>query len=720
MSAITRRELIAGSAGLVVGFALGGCARAPGGATPPGPNRSFEPNAFVRVAPDGAVTLICGKSEMGQGVWTALAMLLAEELDADFARVAVEAAPADAAYNHPLLGVQVTAMSSSVATSYEQIRLAGATARAMLVAAAAERWGVAAATLRTEAHAVVNARAERLAYGELADSASRLAVPAGVAPKDPKDFRLVGQPTRRVEGRDKTRGRATFGLDVRRPNQRYALVARPPLFGAALKSVDEKKARAVPGVVKVKRVPGGVAVIATNSWAARKGRDALAIEWDLAGIPRLETAPQGEAYARLAQTPGALAAARGDAEAELRGAARRVEALYEVPYLAHAPMEPLNCTVEIRDGAADVWTGTQLQTIDRIAAARVLGLPLEKVRLHTTLLGGGFGRRASPHADFVAEACAVAKDEDAPVQTLWSREDDIRGGYYRPRATHAIAAALGADGGLAAWRSRVVAQSIYAGTPFEAIVRDGVDPSIVEGVAQLPYAVADFRVEAHLAPPDAPVLWWRSVGHSHNAFAVECFVDELAKAAGADPVVFRRALLASAPRERAALDLVAERARWSEPAPAGRARGVALHACFGSVVAMVAEASVDDEGHPRVERVVCAVDCGRVINPAHVAAQVESGIAFGLSAALYGAITFARGEVQQLNFGDYAILRGSRMPIVDVHLVPSDAAPSGVGEIAVPPIAPAVCNALYALTGRRIRKLPIRAADLRPTGAVKA
>jgi isoquinoline 1-oxidoreductase beta subunit len=710
---LSRRRFLATSAlaggGLVLGVYVPALARQPG----PARGATFAPNAFVRIGADDTVTVLVNHSEMGQGSYTSLPMLVAEELDADWKTVRAVAAPVAPEYNHSQYGIQMVGGSTSVRSEWERLRHAGAAARAMLVAAAAEMWGVAAPSCRTEAGHVISG-ARRASYGALAERASRLTPPAEVALKDPKDFRIIGRATKRLDTPEKVDGSAIFGIDVALPGMLVAVVARPPVFGGGVKRFDASAAQRVPGVRHVVAIDRGVAIVADGYWAAHQGRLALEVEWDGGPLAALDSAAQREQYAALARAPGAVARRDGDAAAALDGAAKKVEATYELPYLAHAPMEPINCAADVRADSCTVWTGTQFQTVDRMAAAQEAGLDPAKVTLHTTLLGGGFGRRAVMDSHFVREAVQISKRVQAPVKVIWSREDDTRGGYYRPAAMHSISAGLDERGDPVAWRQRIVCQSFIAGTPFEsAIIHDGVDETAVEGASDLPYRVPNVTVDWCQAPGGVPTLWWRSVGHSHSAFAVESFVDELAHAAGRDPLDFRRGLLADHPRHAGALALAAEKAGWGQPLSAGRARGVAVHESFGSLVAYVAEVSVDRDGHVRVHRVVGAIDCGRVVNPDTVRAQMESGVVYGLTAALYGEITFAKGRVQQRNFHDYRMLRMHEMPRVESHIVPSTEALGGVGEPCVPPIAPAVANAIFAATGKRLRRLPFSPSELR-------
>jgi isoquinoline 1-oxidoreductase beta subunit len=552
----------------------------------------------------------------------------------------------------------------------------------------------------------------RLSYGALAEAAHALAPPASVTLKASNTWTVIGKPTKRLDSAEKVTGRAQFGLDVRLPGLLTAVVARPPVFGGRLKEFSAEKALQVPGVKKVFAVPSGVAVVADNFWAAERGREALQIAWDEGAGASVDTERLREEFRALARKGGGMkAAAAGDVNAALGAAASRVEAEFEGPYLAHAPMEPLNCTVRLSDGKCEIWTGTQAQGLDQPAAAQAAGLEPGQVEIHTMFLGGGFGRRAAAASDFVVEAVHVAKGAGAAVKTVWSREDDIRGGYYRPQFLHRVTAGLDAAGAPTAWHHVTVCQSIFEGTPFATMMKDGLDPSSVEGAADSPYlaAVANHLVELHSPKLAVPVLWWRSVGHTHTAFVMESMMDELALKAGADPLEYRRRLLARHPRHLGVLNLAAEKAGWGTPLPEGRGRGIAVHESFGSFVAEVAEVSVES-GRIRVHRVVCAVDCGICVNPASVHAQLEGAVAFGLGAALHGEITLKGGRVQQSNFHDYELLRLDAMPKVETHLVPSAEKPGGIGEPGVPPVAPAVANALFAASGRRLRRLPLRLA----------
>jgi isoquinoline 1-oxidoreductase beta subunit len=705
-----RTGLLAGG-GLVLGLHLPALADSSKSSNEAGP---FTLNAFVRVGADDSVTVVVNHSEMGQGPYTSVPMIVAEELDADWTKVRFEAAPVAAVYNHTVYGIQMTGGSSSTWTEWERVRKAGATARAMLITAAAADWKVEPATCSTEPGYVVHAASgRRVPYGKLAEKAAALKAPENVKLKDPKEFRIVGKPTKRLDTPDKVNGKAIFGLDIQLPGMLVALVARPPVFGGKVQRFNADKARAVPGVKQVLQIPRGIAVVAEGFWSAKKGREALEIVWDDGPHATLDSRTQLEQYAELAKKPGVITRKEGDTAGALEKAAKTFEAVYDLPYLAHAPMEPLNCVADVTADQCVVWVGTQFQTGDRDAAAEESGLKPEQVTLHTTLLGGGFGRRAVPDSHFVREAVQISKAMRLPVKVMWTREDDTRGGYYRPRAYHSVRAALDAAGSPVAWEQHIVIQSFLAGTPFAGLIRDGVDETAVEGAKDLPYAIPNLRVDWHQAPGGVPTLWWRSVGHSHTAFVVETLMDELAHAAGKDPVEFRRGLLGKHPRVKRVLEFVADKAGWGNPPPEGRGRGIAVHESFGSYVAHVAEVSVSDAAQVRVHRVVAAVDCGPVVNPDTIRAQLESGTAFGLTAALYGEISFEKGRVKQRNFHDYRLLRLNEMPVVEAYIVPSDDKMGGVGEPGVPPVAPAVANAIFAVTGKRLRRLPIRAADLK-------
>jgi isoquinoline 1-oxidoreductase subunit beta len=709
---LNRRDFLRAGVMMGGGLVLACHFNVPGPTAGPGRPAPFAPNAFLRVGDDGSVTVIVNKSEMGQGVYTALPMIVAEELACDWKLVRVEAAPVAPVYNHTEFGSMVTGGSTSVRTEWDRLAQAGAAAREMLCQAASKAWKADPAACRAENGRVIHADGRTLAYGELAAMAAKLQVPTKVRLKDPARYTLIGRPIHRLDSPAKVNGTAVFGIDMQLDGMLVALIARPPVFGATLKAAGAKKAKAVNGVRAVVTVPAGVAVVADGFWPALQGRGALQLDWDTVSGAALSTGELRRRYAGLARTPGLPARREGDAGAALARAAQTLEAEYELPFLAHAPMEPLNCCVDLRADGCDIWTGTQMQTGDRDAAARVAGLPPEKVRIHTTLLGGGFGRRANPASDFVVEAVQVAKAVGRPVKVIRTREDDMRAGFYRPMSYHRIAAGLDAGRRISAWRHTIVCQSIMTGTPFAGMIQNGIDPTSVEGAADMPYAFPNLLVDLHSPELPLPVQWWRSVGHSYTAFVVESFLDEAAYAAGQDPVALRRTLLARHPRHRGVLELAARKAGWGTPLPEGRSRGVAVHASFGSFVAQVAEVTVNPAGDLRVHRVVCAVDCGRIVNPDIIAAQMESAVVFGLSAALHDAITLKDGRVEQGNFDDYPLLAMDETPRVEVHIVRSTEAPGGIGEPGVPPVAPAVANALFAATGARVRSLPMTRANV--------
>jgi isoquinoline 1-oxidoreductase beta subunit len=682
-------------AGLVIGFRI--------------PNRRgvapFAPNAWLRIGTDDSVLVIVDRSEMGQGVTTSLPMLLAEELEADWTKIRFEFAPADKAYINPLFGLQGTGGSSSVRAAWKPLREAGARARSVLIAAAAQTWGVEPASCRAEAGAVIHTGTNRrLTFGALAQRAAALPVPADVQLKDPKDWRLAGKPTKRLDTRFKVNGTAQFGIDVRVPGMLTALVARSPVFGGKVRTFDASAATAIPGVRRVVQISSGVAVVGDGYWPAKQGRDALKVSWDEGPVAQVSSASISSLFAQRATQDGAVARHDGDALAALAGAAQRIEAVYEMPFLAHATMEPMNCTAHVRADGVDIWAPTQFQTGAQMVGAQIGGVGPEKVAVHTTYLGGGFGRRFE--LDFIMEALETSKAAGAPVKVIWSREDDIQHAQYRPANYHQLRAALDAAGQPVAWTHRIVAPSIMA-RMFPQTVKNGLDGEAVEGGVGLPYAVPNVHVDYQLTDTGIPVGFWRSVNNSFNAFAVEGFIDELAVAAKKDPYEYRRGLLTNAPRDRGVLELAATKAGWGTPLPAGRARGIAVYKSFESYAAQVAEVSVSPAGDVRVHRVVCAIDCGMHVNPSTIEAQMQSGIVFGLTAALKGAITIENGRVTQSNFHDYQMLRIAEMPVVEVHIMPSNEAPGGVGEPGTPPIAPAVCNAIFAATGKRIRRLPI-------------
>ena len=708
-----RRHFLIGTAvigaGLVIGVNVakrrGADTRSSGG------GKTLSPNVWLRIAPDDTVTLASGKAEMGQGITTGLAIALAEDLDFDPARIVVEFAGVDKTYYHPFLPAQFTGGSNSTATVHEVLRQVGATARAMLLAAAAKKWDTTVAELRTD-NGVVHYGSRKASYGELADAAAAEVLATKPALKTQADFKYIGKSQPRKDSRIKVTGRAKFGLDVDVPDMLVAMVARAPVFGATVRSFDDSEARKIRGVVAVKQVPSGVAVLADNTWAAQRGRDALKVDWMPGSMARFDIAQVRADYRSKIRKPGLIARNDGDALQALRTAGTRsIDVEYELPFLAHATMEPLNCVVHARADGADMWVGTQSHSQDVEQAAQILGLRPEQVKLHVQYLGGGFGRRANTVSDFAVEATHVAKDVGRPVKTMWTREDDMRGGYYRPYSISRVRAALDKDGKPLAWYHNCVSQPVLATAAFAKMVvkPDGSDPSSSEGSANLPYAFPNIRVDSINGVNGVPILWWRSVANSFHGFVVNSAMDELAALAGKDPLEFRRGLLGKAPRHLAVLNRAAGMANWGGPLAAGHFHGLALHESFGSIVAQVAEVSVNGT-EVKVHKVHCAVDCGTAVNPDQVEAQMQSGIIYGLSAALWGEITFKDGRVQQSNFDDYRVIRISEAPAIDVSIINSGAALGGIGEPGTPPIAPAVCAAIFAATGKRIRKLPIASA----------
>jgi isoquinoline 1-oxidoreductase beta subunit len=710
-----RREFLkaAGSVStmaLTIGFSWLGSGRRAAAA---GANSAlFAPNAFLRIDTNGSVTIIAKHVEMGQGAYTGIATVLAEELDADWAQVRVESAPADVKrYANLAFGMQGTGGSSAMANSWPQLREAGAKGRAMLLTAASNEWRVPVTELTTDKSVVSHAASGRRAtYGSLVAKAAALPVPDQVVLKDPKDFKLIGRGVPRVDMAAKVNGTAQFTLDVALPGMRVALLKRPPRFGATVKSFDPAAALAVPGVVKVVQVAGGVAVVATGFWAAKQGRDALVVEWDDAHAEKRSSSAIMDEYRRLAEQPAASARKDGDAVSALKKAAHTVAGSYEFPYLAHAPMEPLDAVVKLTATHCEIWAGDQFQTLDQANAAKTAGLDPQNVTINTLFAGGSFGRRANVWSDYIVEAVSIAKAcgaDGIPIKLQWTREDDLHGGLYRPMYFHKLEAGLDENKELVGWRHVIVGQSIMAGGPFSVMIKNGIDPTSVEGAATIPYRIPNIDVELSTTTSPVPVLWWRVVGSSHTTFAVETFIDEVAHAAGKDPFELRRELLTHEPRMKAVLELAADKAGWaSGPLPKGRGRGIAVAEAFKTLVAQVAEVTVDDAGRITVDRVVCAVDCGVPINPDVIAAQMEGGIGFGLGAVLYGAITLKDGHVEQDNFNNFRVLRINEMPKVEVYIVPSSEAPTGVGEPGVAPLGPAVANAIFAATGTRVRKLP--------------
>ena len=678
------------------------------------PQGIYDPNVFLKIGADNTVTLISKHFEMGQGVTIGMATLVAEELEADWSMMRFEFAPNDAKlYNNLLFGpVMATGNTTSMVESWEQMRKVGAAARLMFVSAAAAKWKVPAVDIKVEKGVISHAGSgHRATFGELAGDAMRVPVPTQVMLKSPKDWKLIGTRLPRLDSVGKTRGSAVFALDIRRPGMLTAVIKRPDHFGATLVSFDATEAKKVDGVVDVVQVPSGVAVLAKDTWAAIRGREALQITWDTSKAETRSTAEILEEYRQLATTPGLTAGRRGDAAAGLARAAKVLEAEFTFPYLAHAPMEPLNAVIEVRGDGAELWYGSQLQSLDGVAVAQVLGLKPEQVKINTLLGGGSFGRRGNPHTDWTRELASVAKAVNgrAPVHLVWTREDDIKGGFYRPMALHRVKVGLDANGRIVGWQHKVVCQSVFTGTAFEqGFVKNGIDNATVEGIEDTPYAIPDFTVEAYNAKSAVPVLWWRSVGHSHTAYVMETAIDELAHLAGKDPLAFRLGLLAQQPRDAAVVKLAAEKAGWDRPLPKGRGRGIAFHHSqnYKTRVAMIAEVSADGKAI-KVERIVAAVDCGVAINPDNVTAQIEGAIGFALSSVFRNQITLKNGAIEQNNFYDYEPTRMREMPKVEVHIVKSTERPTGIGEPGLPSVAPSIGNAIFAATGKRFRSLPI-------------
>jgi len=710
-SLIDRRDFLKSHAGaaLVVGFALPLAAKRAQAQT-----NTFAPNAWLRITPDNKVTVVCGSAEMGQGVLTSIPMLLAEELDADWKLVSVEQAPADAAYNNPMFGMQATGGSTTIRAHWLPVREAGAAARAMLVAAAAAQWKLDPATLRTEKSFVIAPGGKKLSYGTLVADAALQPVPTKPTLKAAKDFKILGKPTHRLDTPAKVNGTAKFGIDAQIDGMLVAVMARAPVFanssGAKVKQMDEAKARAVKGVQKVITIPSGVAVLADGYWAAKQGRDALDVQWDLGANTDLDSAKVSAMLSTAASNADAIAVSEGNVKDAAATADKMLSASYEVPYLAHACMEPLNCLAWVVGDEVTIWVGTQSQGPAQGILSQVAQVTPAKVKINTLLLGGGFGRRFAP--DFTVDATLLSQLSGSPVKLIYTREDDMAAGYYRPASVVKFEAALDAKGQPTLLRADIGSPSIMGGSGFMKIPENGVDAMAVEGLADHRYDIPNQRIAYGRAEPGPQVWFWRSVGHSQNAFFIESFVDEMAAAAKADPLQYRLALLSKHPRMKAVLQAAADKAGWGKPLPAGRKRGIAVAESFGSYVAEVAEVSVAADGTPKIHRVVAAVDCGQTVNPLTIARQIEGAIVYGLSAALYGRITFKDGVVEQGNFHNYPVLRMSEMPKVEVHIVPSTEAPGGIGEPGTPPIAPAVTNAIFAATGVRVRSLPIDTALL--------
>jgi CO/xanthine dehydrogenase Mo-binding subunit len=708
---LSRRTFLVTSAAAGGGLLLGVYLPRTMGAKAQVADETLAPNAFVRIKPDDTITLVMPQVEMGQGTYTSMSMLIAEELEVDLAKVSLEAAPAsDKLYALPLLGFQVTGGSTSVMGFWEPLRRAGATARVMLIQAAAAQWNVDPASCKAEKGEVISPVGNRLTYGALVDSAAKLPVPDKVALKDPKDFTLIGTPARRLDTPEKVNGKAKFGIDAMIPGMKFATVAACPVFGGKLKSVDDSKAMAIKGVRQAVKIDNAVAVVGDHMWAAMQGLGALDIEWDDGPNANVTTASIVEQMARASQNDGVVARSDGDFAKAILGVAKRTDAVYEVPFLAHAAMEPMNCTVHVTKESCDIWVGIQVVARAQATAAQVTGLPPDKIKVHNHLLGGGFGRRLD--VDGITQAVEIAKQVDGPLKVVWSREEDIQHDVYKPYFFDRITAGLDADGRPIAWHHRITGSSVF-GRWVPATFKNGFDIDTVEGAKPL-YDLPNFLLEyVRHEPPGLVTGNWRGVGPTHNIFVVESFIDELAATTKKDPVEFRRSMLGKSPRMLGVLNLAAERAGWGTPLPEGVGRGVSVQFAMGTYLSQVAEVQVSKEGEISVRRVVCAVDCGQIVNPDTIVAQIEGGIIFGLTAALWGEITLKGGRVEQHNFNDYRVLRINEAPQIEVHLVKNTEAPGGIGEPGTIGIAPAMTNAIFAVTGKRIRKLPIK-DQLRP------
>ena len=713
---ISRRRFLSVSAaaggGLLIGFAIGPAIKA-AGAAGKAANASFTPNAFIRIGSDGQVVLTMPYVEMGQGTYTSIPMLIAEELEVDLKQVRLEHAPPnEKLYANPLLGVQATGNSNAMRGAWQPLRQAGATARTMLVAAAAKRWNVDPASCRAQSGEVLHAPTGRkLKYGALAAETAGMPVPDKVALKQAKDFKLIGTPAKRLDAPGKVNGTALYGIDVRPPGVKIATLAQSPVFGGRVKSVDDTAAKAVKGVRQIVRLDDCVAVVADHMGAAKKGLAALKIEWDDGPHAELTTEDIARELEQATLGPGAVAQNIGDVDKGMASAATKVEAIYQVPFLAHATMEPMNCTVHVRKDDCEIWIGSQAVARVQAAAAKTAGLPLDKVVVHNHLIGGGFGRRLE--ADGAVRAVEIAKQVEGPLKVVWTREEDIQHDMYRPYWLDRLSAGLDAKGMPVAWSHRFAGSSVIARW-LPPGFNNGLDPDSTEGAIDLPYALPNLRVEyLRVEPPGIPTAFWRSVGPSHNVFVTEGFIDELAVAAKQDPVAYRLALLDKAPRAKAVVAFAAEKAGWGQPLPSGAGRGISLQFVFATHMAQVAEVEVAKDGLVRVRRVVCAVDCGTVVNPDTVKAQIQGAIVFGITAALHGEITLKGGRVEQSNFHDYLMLRMNEAPAIEVYIMNSAEPPGGMGEAGTSAIVPAVANAIFAATGKRLRKMPVDSAALK-------
>ena len=667
----------------------------------------YPPNAFVQISPDSTISIVINKCEMGQGVFTSMAQLIAEELDCDWRSVKSVAAPVAPVYNHTMFGaIQMTGGSTALASSFDQYRQIGAAARAMLLKAAGTKWGVEPSSLKTENGFVIHPTKGRIAYGELAADANKLEMPKTVPLKDPKTFKIIGKSMPRVDAREKSTGKAIYGLDVRIPNMSRVVVLRPPVFGATLKSFSDVEAKKVAGVTDIVRVGNRVAVLARNTFAAKQGRDALTAVWNMNGKDAISSASIMADFKKQSVKPNLTPHPSPDAVKEAAADEKALVAEYEFPYLAHAAMEPLNVTVNYDGKTAELWSGHQMPTNDREAAAKIFGLASDKVKVNSVYAGGSFGRRASKDSEYVVEACEIAKVVKRPIQVVHTREDDMKGGYYRPMAYHHARISTNAAGSPEAWHHVIVSPSIMAGGAFAAMMSGGADPTVTEGVTESKYKVPKMQVDLQMPVLDIPTLWFRSVGHTHTGFVMETLIDELASRSKKDALEYRRGLLKDSSRHLAVLDLLKKKSPWGKKAAKGHAYGLAVHESFNTVVGHVVDVSIEN-GVPKIHHVWSAVHCGRVVNPEGAKTQVEGGIAFAMSMVLHGNIDIEKGEILTTNFDKYAVLRMNEMPKVDVFFVETDEKPTGLGEPGVPPLGPALANGLFKLTGKRIRKLPI-------------
>ncbi|MFN7905238.1 MAG: molybdopterin cofactor-binding domain-containing protein [Pseudobdellovibrionaceae bacterium] len=693
-------------AGLVIGYYLPQArnkAFAAAGAN--GSSAVVAPNAFIQITPDNQITMVINKLEMGQGVNTSMAQILAEELGCDWKQVKSVSAPVNAIYNHTAFGTQMTGGSTALISSYDQHRKIGAAAKEMLVSAASKKWDVPAAECSVKEGFIFHPKKGKFSFGEVAELANTLPVPQNPKLKNPKDFTLIGKSVQRVDAKSKANGTAIFGMDVQIPGMLYAVIARPPAFGAKLVSYKDKAAKSVPGVVAIVKLSNSVAVLGTNTFIAQKGRDLLEVNWNSDSVQGLSSEKIFEQYKAESKKSGAIARNTGDAPKAIQEATKKLEMEFEFPYLAHACMEPMNCTVNYNGKTAEIWSGHQMPTIDRDTAAKILGLSNDKVTVNTVYAGGSFGRRANKHSDYVVEACEIARSVKKPLKVVWLREDDTRGGYYRPLTYHKVSLGLDHQNNIQGWHHHIVGQSVVAESFFEAMmVKDGLDHLMVEGVGDTKYDIPNMKVEGHLQKQPISTLWWRAVGHTHTAFVMETVIDELAAEAKQDPLQFRKKLLAKSPRHMSVLNLL-EKNGWGKKVGKNRAWGLAVHESFNSVVGQAVEVSIIGS-EIKVHQVICAVDCGLVVNPEGAKSQIHGGIVYGMSAALFGEIQITDGKPVQGNFSDYPVLRMNQMPKVSVHFVKSTANPTGLGEPGVPPIAPAIANAIFKLNGQRLRQLP--------------